>query len=105
MGRAWRMVTPPIISRIAALTGRPETAQICDSFLRSASVSRTEIMCVFFGHIALLFPRRCRKIFRPQAALGTGDAPSKRVCHTNAYASASAAHGGVIVPRRRRGVF
>lgn len=38
----------------------------------------------FVRSLTLLSAAQSREILRPQAALGTGDAPSKRVCHTNA---------------------
>ena len=91
------MVTPPIISRTAALTGKPETAQICDSFLRSASVSRTEIMCVLPG-ISPSFPAALPQNLPPAGGIGDWGKPQQARLSYKRYACASAAHGGVLIP-------
>ena len=105
LGGRWRIVTPEMSWRNTALTGRPETAQICDSFLRSASVSRTEIMCSLFVR-SRSFPRSLPQNFPPAGGIGDWGEPQQARLSYKRYACASAAHGGVgCGPAGRRFFF
>ena len=64
-----------------------------------------QMVLFFWESQACLLSAALPQTFRPQAALGTGDAPSKRVCHTNAMLAPAPPTAALAVPRRRRGVF